>query len=267
MDRGRLAGILRARTDHAGGTPAVHSVAFPATREYRTNAAMNLVRTASWLHKWLALIVGVQIVFWFASGLFFAMSPIERVRSEHRIAEHHATLTAAALRAPADVVRLLPEPPAKLTYESTSAGEPVAVAEFPHRRPILIDLNDWRVTSPLSADAATQIASAYVANAPRVREVKLVTAETPEYRGVLPAWRIAFDDGEGLAVYVAADTGRVTARRSDLWRLYDALWAVHIMDWRDHENFNTGLLILTTLTALIVALAGFVLLPYRLRRA
>jgi hypothetical protein len=38
------------------------------------------------------------------------------------------------------------------------------------------------------------------------------------------------------------------------------------MDWRDHENFNTGLLIIATAMALIVTLAGFVLLPYRLIR-
>jgi len=69
---------------------------------------------------------------------------------------------------------------------------------------------------------------------------------------------------KGLAVYVAADTGRVTARRSDLWRIYDALWALHIMDWRDHKNFNSGLLIAASATALLVVLAGFVLLPYRL---
>ena len=36
------------------------------------------------------------------------------------------------------------------------------------------------------------------------------------------------------------------------------------MDWRDYENFNTGLLIFATLLALIVTLAGIVLLPYRL---
>jgi hypothetical protein len=38
------------------------------------------------------------------------------------------------------------------------------------------------------------------------------------------------------------------------------------MDWRDHENFNTGLLILASLMALAVTLAGFVLLPYRFGR-
>lgn len=225
---------------------------------------MNIARLASSIHKWLALIVGVQILFWIASGAFFAIFPIEQVRSEHRIAEHaHGAPDPAAMRAPNEVAALLPEAPMRLTYENDVTGHPVAVAEFHERRPILIDLSDWRVASPLSAEAARAIAEVYVADAPRVREVRLVTEETPEYRGVLPAWRISFDDSEGLAVYVAADTGRVTARRSDLWRVYDALWALHIMDWRDHENFNNGLLILASLLALVVTISGIVLTSYR----
>ncbi|WP_395648042.1 PepSY domain-containing protein [Terricaulis sp.] len=227
---------------------------------------MKPIAAASWIHKWLALIVGVQVLFWFASGAFFAAYPIERVRSEHRIARAEpAALSLPQMRSGVDLAALLPEAPTRLTYERSASGREVAVAEFPERRPITIDLNDWKVTSPLTADAAAIIAQTYVAGSPRVREARLVTEESPEYRGVLPAWRIAFDDAEGLAVYVAADTGRVTARRSDLWRLYDALWALHIMDWRDHENFNSGLLLLTALTSLIVALSGFVLMPYRLR--
>ena len=54
---------------------------------------------ASAIHKWLALIIGVQMLVWVASGLFFAVYPIERVRSEHRIAEHaDVGLDASALR-------------------------------------------------------------------------------------------------------------------------------------------------------------------------
>jgi len=226
---------------------------------------MKLAPLASSLHKWLALIVGVQMLFWVASGLFFAIYPIEQVRSEHRIAHQHQTLAPLPSRSPAEMSALLPEAPTRVTYERTSAGEAVAVAEFTERRPLLIDLDDWQVVSPLSADAAAQIAATYVADAPRIASTTLVTEESTEYRGPLPAWRIAFDDAEGLAVYVVADTGRIAARRSDLWRVYDALWALHIMDWRDHENFNTGLLIATSFTALIVVLSGFILFPYRLR--
>lgn len=226
---------------------------------------MKLAGAASWLHKWLALIVGVQMLLWVASGLFFALLPIEQVRSEHRIAEAQAAPLALTEHSASDLVGLLPEAPTRVTYERAITGSPVAVVEFAERRPILIDLNEWRVVSPLSAEAANQIARAYVADAPRISETDLVTEESPEYRGPLPAWRIAFDDAEGLAVYVVADTGRVAARRSDLWRVYDALWALHIMDWRDHENFNTGVLIAASITALITILAGFILFPYRMR--
>ena len=62
--------------------------------------------------------------------------------------------------------------------------------------------------------------------------VVAVTANDSEYRGALPAWRVDFEDGEGRSIYVAADTGAVTARRSTLWRVYDFLWGLHIMDWR-----------------------------------
>lgn len=225
---------------------------------------MKLAAIASWTHKWLALIVGVQVVLWIVSGLFFAIYPIERVRSEHRMAVvETASLDAGAMRSLADIAALLPEAPIKLTYERDALGRAVAVAEFAQRRPILIDAEAGRVLSPLDAAAAAQIARAAIAGAPTVRETRRVTEESPEYRGPLPAWRIAFADAEGLAAYVAADTGRVTARRSDLWRVYDALWALHIMDWRDHENFNTGLLIAASVAALAMALFGVVLVPYR----
>jgi hypothetical protein len=224
---------------------------------------MKLAQAASWIHKWLALIIGVQVLFWVVSGLFFAVFPIEEVRSEHRIAQvEPAGLDAAALAPAAVLAARLPQPPLRLVYERDALGRAVAVAEFSEGRPILMDAADGRVLSPLTQEAAADIARAHVFAAPAVSAVREVTAGTPEYRGALPAWRVAFEDG--LAVYVAADTGRVTARRSDLWRAYDALWAIHIMDWREHEDFNTWWLVAASVASLIVVLAGFILFPYRL---
>ncbi|MBY0563829.1 MAG: PepSY domain-containing protein [Hyphomonadaceae bacterium] len=227
---------------------------------------MRIAAAASWLHKWLALVVGVQVLFWVTSGLFFALYPIERVRSEHRIAEAAVTpLDPRELPAPAELAAFFPEPPSRIAYERGVRGEALAIVEFADRAPMLIDVATRRLLSPLDEASARAIASTYVADAPAIRSATLVTQESPEYRGALPAWRIAFEDAEGLAVFVAADTGRVTARRSDLWRAYDALWALHIMDWRDHEDFNNGLLVAASLISLIVVIAGFVLFPYRLR--
>jgi hypothetical protein len=52
-----------------------------------TDKAMSATRLASKVHGWLALILVVPVLFWFVSGLFFAVAPIETVRSEHRIAK------------------------------------------------------------------------------------------------------------------------------------------------------------------------------------
>ena len=98
----------------------------------------------------------------------------------------------------------------------------------------------------------------------RAARVSRVDAETTGYRGALPAWRVDFEDGEGRAIYVAADTGQVTARRSTLWRAYDFLWGLHIMDWRGHADFNSWLLVIFTLLSLVVVVSGIVMLPSRL---
>jgi hypothetical protein len=226
---------------------------------------MRLAQAASWVHKWLALIIGAQILFWVVSGLFFAVFPIEQVRSEHRIAAHDArALDPTGLRTPGELAALLPEAPLRITYERDALGRAVALAEFQDGRPILIDAREGTLLSPLTQDAAAEVARGHVAGTPEIREAHEVTSGSAEYRGPLPAWRIAFEDAEGLVVYVAADTGRVAARRSDLWRVYDTLWALHIMDWRDHENFNSWWLIAASVASLVVVLAGIILFPYRL---
>ena len=86
----------------------------------------------------------------------------------------------------------------------------------------------------------------------------------PSTGGALPAWRVDFDDGASRSLYIAADTGAVGARRSTLWRTFDFLWSLHIMDFKNHENFNTPLLIIATALGLIVIVTGFVLFPSRL---
>jgi uncharacterized iron-regulated membrane protein len=225
---------------------------------------MKLARIASFVHKWLALLVGVQIVFWVVSGLFFTVFPIEQIRSEHLI--RPLVAQAPNLAALGDLGAIRDgqgRAPVKLTIEHRADGDMI-VAEFPQAPPVLFDAATLVPLSPLSAEAATQIAQAHVVLNAAPESVAWVSQENTEYRGALPAWRVDFAEG-GLSVYVSANTGVVTARRSDLWRLYDTLWALHIMDWRNHEDFNHPLIILVTAITLLSVIAGIVLIPYRIR--
>ena len=224
---------------------------------------MRLTRFASFVHKWLALLMAVQILFWFASGLFFAAFPIERVRSEHMKAAAPPAPIALA-DAAAGLQRISSAAPGERIEVRSLLGRPVALVAPREGRPRLYDLADGRPVSPIPAALAAAIAEADHAGSERAVRVERVTADSTEYRGALPAWRVDFDDGAHRSLYVAQDSGLVTARRSRLWRVYDFLWGLHIMDFRGHEDFNTPLLIGATALGLVVILTGIVLFPVRL---
>lgn len=237
-----------------------------STRPYRRpRAPGSRSRLFTRIHKWLALILGVQMLFWFASGLFFAAFPIERVRSEHSIAELEPASVPLPLAA-AGLTRISRSEgaPAQEVVIRSLLGRPVALVTRSGARPVLFDLATGRRLSPLSGRAAAQVAARAHKGAGKPVSWRMVGHESPEYRGALPAWRVGFDGGAGRALYVAADLGTVTARRSDLWRVYDFLWGLHIMDWRGHEDFNSPLLVLTTLAGLILVVSGLVLIPRKM---
>ena len=56
------------------------------------------------------------------------------------------------------------------------------------------------------------------------------------------------------------------ARRNDDWRFFDFFWMLHIMDYKERENFNNPLLITVSIFALFTVLAGLLLLVLRLQR-
>jgi hypothetical protein len=218
------------------------------------------------IHLWLSLIVGLQVLAWVVSGLFMSVPPIERVRSEHRMAAPIAAdLAAEGDLAPLqDVLTAFGSPVRRISLEHV-AGDPVYVVEPQRGRSALFDARSGGRVSPIDEALARRIAEEAIAgDAPALR-LTLIEASPPiEYRGDLPVWRVDFGGADNLSVFVTADTGRVAARRSDLWRVYDFLWALHIMDYREREDFNHPLLIAFSAGALVMAIAGVILLFLRL---
>lgn len=224
---------------------------------------MRIAWLASFVHKWLVLIIGIQIFIWIGTGLFFTVVPIEQVRSEHRIRQ----LEPAALSA-ADLANVSAafgaRAPIRLTIENRAEGARI-VAEYADGSAALFDARTGQQLSPLDVNSALAIARSRIDTQAAVASSELVSTASPEYRGALPAWRIAFDEPSRLAVYVGANNGQVTARRSELWRVYDFLWALHIMDYREHENFNHAPIVIVSALALLSTIAGIALIPYRFR--
>ena len=227
---------------------------------------------ASRLHKWLALFIGAQLLIWFASGALMSFLPIDKVRGEHLVDREAVTVIPAESRFanPATLSARAGAPVRAIVWHMVGARQ---VAEVTTSKGIsLFDGQTGERLPPFDANQATSIATAAWKSAAKPAfRVSRVTAESPEYRGTLPAWRVAFADPDATSVFVAADTGRITAVRTSTWRFYDFFWSLHIMDWKNHEDFNTWWLLAFAIGGLAFGVAGTILLfmrwPLRRRNA
>ena len=81
-----------------------------------------------------------------------------------------------------------------------------------------------------------------------------------EYRGRrLPMYKVSTNTDDGINIYVDSMTGDIAAIRSNSWRAWDLLWALHIMDYQDRENINNILLKIFSVLALVSSITGIVL--------
>jgi hypothetical protein len=222
---------------------------------------MRLHIGASRLHRWLALIIGIQLLLWFTSGLVMSLLPIERVRGEHLVKREAAGVLPAQAYAPLD--RIAAGTPVRSARHRLLLGRPVVEIETASGELRLHDAATGVRLPAIDATTAGRIASAAYKGRPKPDvEVARVTAGSTEYKGQLPVWQVAFADGERTRVYVD-DAGRISAVRTSTWRFYDFFWALHIMDWSEHENFNTPWLKAFAIGGLVLAIAGTILLYLR----
>lgn len=228
---------------------------------------MALLRWAVRLHKWLALIIGVQVMLWILGGFVMSVLPIERVRGEHKIADHpiQAVLPGAiiSLQDAAEAAGMDAVDQAVLTR---LLGEPVWEVRQGTRTAI-VDAEAGVILSPISDEIARRVAEYDFAGDGKVATVTMVSDPPSEYGPGGPVWQVRFDDDGNTRLYIDPDTGVVRARRSDTWRLFDFFWRLHVMDYDDGADFNHPLLIISAGLGLIVSVSGLTILVFRMRRS
>lgn len=222
-----------------------------------------------WLqtHKWIALVVGVQVLFWVAGGLVMTAIPIGIVRSENHIAVQEpegfkldeiiplAELSTKASLPPVGGAELKRTPHGPIwVIKTTIGGESYYDAR-----------TGADVEEITEAEARTAAAQAYVGAGHPVTAAYL--DEAPEEADVAaPLFRVDFDDREHTTFYLDTFTGEVLSRRSDVWRFYDFFWRLHVMDWKTGNDFNNPYVIAFSALTLPLVISGFVLLWIRLAK-
>jgi len=227
---------------------------------------MNAARTSRVTHKWLALIVGVQLVLWTASGFYMVVVDLDFIHGDTLVRNEQPPLVLDGKIFPLGelrrqyrdiqhvVLRALPDDGTPAYELATWTGT------------ILVDAATGQKLSPLPESRIVSLAQAYYAGKGRVAQAALLTDEATKPIELqtlpLPVWRVDFDDGFETTLYLHPDSGRLATRRHRFWRWFDFLWSLHIMDYTQRTDVNNPLLRFATALGVTTAATGIWLVFY-----
>ncbi|MEP4889152.1 MAG: hypothetical protein ABJV04_03930 [Aliiglaciecola sp.] len=187
--------------------------------------------------------------------------PLEKVHGDHLASKnlYHVIDNQQYLYS-LDTLRLkIADPINRISY-TTVLGEPYYSFQTASGERLFHGFSGELMTT-INADEAALIAKQhYLGDGNLVEQKLLDKAPMEASRNKGKVWQLRFDDTWNTTLYVSPTNGKLTTIRSDLWRIFDFFWMLHIMDYDDREDFNNPLLITFSISALVFTLTGIILL-------
>jgi hypothetical protein len=216
-------------------------------------------------HKWLALIIAVQAVFWTLSGVYMTAVHIDIIHGDRLVkAQPNVPLDITGLVDPSHLMQRVPG--LRSARLERQLGEPVYVVDAEGGK-ALFDARTGAKLSPLNEAQARARAKALFAEDGDVVSAEFITKAPLEVQTrPVPLWRVEFEGAWRPTFYISPYTGELVTRRHDLWRTFDFVWMFHIMDYDDRQDVNNPLIRIFTWVAVATAATGGWLLLYSFRK-
>lgn len=206
-------------------------------------------------HKWLALLVGVQVVLWTLTGVYMVVIHIDTIHGDH--------LVRAPAVEPYDLAGIVS--PARIVAEQPGSSElrlqryfdrPVWRVETAEGRALFDARTGQRLPPPTELEIH-QLARRIYTGTDEIVSVKLLTEAPQEMQSRKPPyWQVEFAGWNRPTLYLSPATGELISRRHNLWRGFDIAWMLHIMDYDERTDVNNPLLRVATWSAFAMALTG-----------
>jgi hypothetical protein len=188
------------------------------------------------IHRYLSIFIAIQLLLWTVSGIYFAFNKIEMVRGEQ-------------YRLPLETEYRIFKRLGQEIIETNDNGVKT-YSTHPQNFPVNMLSPEEAITIAKEKTSLNPVSVSLIEKAER----------GVEYRGRrLPIYKVSTDTNDGINIYVDSVTGDIAAIRSDSWRVWDLLWALHIMDYQDRDNINNLLLKIFSILALISSITGIIL--------
>ena len=204
------------------------------------------------IHKYLSVLLSIQLLLWTVSGIYFAFNKIENVRGEQYREEPNFNVDFSKLNFEIDGAQNI--------RVTDRMDQQILVVDGIYGREYL-DF-DGKDVEQLNAEEAKTLSAKHTSLIPESVELVTENIVGSEFRGrALPIYRVKSvnDVGEGINVYLNVYTGEVEAVRSVQWQIWDLMWGFHIMDWETRDDIDNLLLKIFSILALISSITGVLL--------
>ncbi len=217
---------------------------------------MSIINSFKKWHKWLALLVGIQLILWIVSGIVFSFIDHEKVSGEFIYKKDQNS----RINQVANFVEILSDYPA-----ATEVSQIILLGQSAFKLTVdnKVLLLDTRTKKPIeiTEHLVKQIADRnYYGSGERV-QVNLVNELSDENRGFsLPVWQVIYDDEFETHLYFSEITGEIQGIRTSSWCTFDFFMMLHFMDYGQRGDFNHGLIIIAAIVLLLFSLSGILLI-------
>lgn len=237
-------------------------------------------RNLTRVHKWAGLVLGIQIILWFASGLFMSFFHIDKVHGDHLAEGRTWPLRMEQMAPLSEVHDLYVENQKNIHCKPMQRN--ACIINPVHNVKLLSAIGTpvWEfdngeskvhyagtpasVWAGLSEDKIRGAARSYYKGDAEITKAILFTEIVPkDFRKDIPIWQITFDDKSRTRLYISPADGELINVRTRLWRTFDFMWMLHIMDYKERDNINLWWLKLAAFAALLFGLSGVTLVTHR----
>jgi uncharacterized iron-regulated membrane protein len=219
-----------------------------------------IVRTG---HKWLGLLVGVQVLIWLVTGLYMVVVNIDFIHGDTLVRNMRQPVVIPDSTQLGMVAIRSHYPESSRIGLQPVMGRTLYTVTTPDGR-FLVDPENGSLASPLTQRDAMELARYHYAGEGQISHASLITSDPPmeiQARS-LPLWRIDFDDRFSTSFYIDPHDGSLVTRRHRYWRIFDFMWMLHIMDYENRVDTHHPLLVGAQASGLVFALSGIWLLFY-----
>jgi hypothetical protein len=209
------------------------------------------------------LFVGLQLLIWSITGAYMVLMDIHYIHGDTLVAKKTQSLSPNQVGF--TFKELLAAHPQAADVELGFMLNQAVYRFHLDKKKVLLLATDGTQLSPINERLATAIArDKYHNKDVAIAKIQLLTKETPRElsRRHLPVWRVDFDEFSSPSFYISANSGQLVTKRHSYWRIFDWMFAFHVMDYIDEEADNK-LLLLFSIMALIASVFGLVLTYYR----